>query len=58
MTAAFPKCNDSRECSKKNGDKCTILTSTYLDGECPFRKAPRRKGVKHVSVTSQSDEEV
>ena len=36
-----PLCHDGRHCFARNGRKCTILWSTYEDGECPFCKKNR-----------------
>lgn len=34
-------CSDTRKCFARNGNRCTILISTYDDGECPFCKERR-----------------
>lgn len=37
------QCHDKRQCFAKNGGRCTILWSTYEDGECPFCKKSREE---------------
>ena len=34
----LPKCTDQRRCFAKEDGKCTILSSTYGDKPCKFRK--------------------
>ena len=35
------KCNDKRKCFANKDGKCTLLTSSYKTGTCPFAKPVR-----------------
>lgn len=37
----WPKCNDRLYCHACRKGRCTILTSTYKNGRCPFQKRVR-----------------
>ena len=41
MMERYPVCNDKVECFARLGTDCTILSDTYPDGKCPFRKESR-----------------
>ena len=37
-----PRCNDTAPCFARSGDFCTILSESYKNGRCPFRKASEK----------------
>lgn len=65
-TGQMPHCNDTADCFAKIKKpwgraevyKCSILTATYPDGECPFRKEIMKVSEKDTRTKRKEAEKI
>ena len=62
MMNARPECHDTRLCFAKVNGRCTILSETYPDNLCKFRKLERGSSDRDIEIYMERmearDEEV